>query len=187
MRPAAHVSDGCRVRPAAQLGIVPCVATATHSPQSMPISSPAATAGPWLRLAALSGAAASALAVASGALGLGIAHRALVVIGLPPLVALVVAARVAYPRLLRPAVAALALLIAESAVGGVVALGGNPGWADALHFAVAGIALAAALLAAAACYQGEPLPTGPWRDYVTLTKPRIMSLLLLTAAAGMFA
>jgi protoheme IX farnesyltransferase len=26
----------------------------------------------------------------------------------------------------------------------------------------------------------------PWRDYVALTKPRIMSLLLLTAAAGMF-
>jgi heme o synthase len=26
-----------------------------------------------------------------------------------------------------------------------------------------------------------------WRDYVALTKPRIMSLLLLTAAAGMFA
>ncbi|MBS1869319.1 MAG: protoheme IX farnesyltransferase [Actinobacteria bacterium] len=31
------------------------------------------------------------------------------------------------------------------------------------------------------------LATVPWRDYVALTKPRIMSLLLLTAAAGMFA
>jgi heme o synthase len=175
------------MRPAADLDIVPYVATATASDLSAPISSPAAAPGPWLRLAALSGALASALAVASGALGLGIAHRVLVVLGLPPLVALVVAARIAYPRLLRPAVAALALLIAESAVGGVVALGGNPGWASAMHFAVAGLALAAALLAAAACYQGEPLPTGPWRDYVTLTKPRIMSLLLITAAAGMFA
>ena len=28
------------------------------------------------------------------------------------------------------------------------------------------------------------MPSGPWRDYVTLTKPRIMSLLLLTGAAG---
>src|SRR5207237_281644 len=28
--------------------------------------------------------------------------------------------------------------------------------------------------------------SGPWRDYVTLTKPRIMSLLLLTGAAGFF-
>jgi protoheme IX farnesyltransferase len=27
---------------------------------------------------------------------------------------------------------------------------------------------------------------GPWRDYLTLTKPRVMSLLLLTGAAGMF-
>ena len=175
------------MRPAAELGIVPYVATATGSDLSTPISNPAAATGPWLRLAALSGALASALAVASGALGLGIAHRVLVVLGLPPLVALVVAARVAYPRLLRPAVVALGLLIAESAVGGVVALGGNPDWAAGLHFAVAGLALAAALLAAAACYQGDPLPAGPWRDYVTLTKPRIMSLLLLTAAAGMFA
>jgi len=33
---------------------------------------------------------------------------------------------------------------------------------------------------------GEPLPAGPWRDYVVLTKPRIMTLLLLTGAAGMF-
>ena len=68
-----------------------------------------------------------------------------------------------------------------------MAIGGRPHWAVGAHLAVAGLALAAALLAAAACYRGEPLPTGPWRDYVTLTKPRIMSLLLLTAAAGMFA
>jgi len=33
-----------------------------------------------------------------------------------------------------------------------------------------------------------PTPVAiPWRDYVALTKPRIMSLLLVTAAAGMFA
>jgi protoheme IX farnesyltransferase len=30
-------------------------------------------------------------------------------------------------------------------------------------------------------------PTAPWRDYVTLTKPRIMSLLLVTGACGMIA
>ena len=30
------------------------------------------------------------------------------------------------------------------------------------------------------------MSSGPWRDYVTLTKPRIMTLLLLTGAAGMF-
>ena len=32
----------------------------------------------------------------------------------------------------------------------------------------------------------RPVPACPWRDYVTLTKPRIMSLLLVTGAAGMF-
>ena len=40
--------------------------------------------------------------------------------------------------------------------------------------------------ALAVSFRGEPLPLGPWRDYVTLTKPRIMSLLLITGAAGMF-
>jgi protoheme IX farnesyltransferase len=32
----------------------------------------------------------------------------------------------------------------------------------------------------------QPPPRFPWRDYVTLTKPRIMVLLLLTAGAGTF-
>ena len=46
--------------------------------------------------------------------------------------------------------------------------------------------LAASLLALVLSFRGEPVPFGPWRDYITLTKPRIMSLLLLTGAAGMF-
>src|SRR5581483_3957929 len=143
--------------------------------------------GPWLRLAAIAGALGAGLAVTSGALHLGIAHRVLVAISLPPLVALVLAARFAHPRLLRPAAAALLLVVAESAVGGAVAFGGRPQWAIALHLALAALALAAVLLAAAACFRGEPLPAASWRDYLTLTKPRIMSLLLITAAAGMFA
>src|SRR4029450_11813541 len=38
-------------------------------------------------------------------------------------------------------------------------------------------------------FRGEPVYPGrvAWRDYVTLTKPRIMSLLLITGAGGMFA
>src|SRR6266540_226328 len=56
----------------------------------------------------------------------------------------------------------------------------------AAHLVLAGLSLAAALVAGAACFRGEPVPPAPWRDYVTLTKPRIMSLLLLTGAAGMF-
>jgi protoheme IX farnesyltransferase len=41
-------------------------------------------------------------------------------------------------------------------------------------------------VAAAWCFRGEPVASASWRDYVTLTKPRIMTLLLLTGAAGMF-
>ena len=143
--------------------------------------------GPWLRLAGLGGAFVTALAVASGALHLGIAHRLLVVTALPPLITMVLAARFAHPRLLRPATAALGLVLADSALGGLLAFAGHHPWAVGLHLGVAALAFAAAVLAAAACYRGERQPAGPWRDYVTLTKPRIMTLLLLTAAAGMFA
>ena len=38
----------------------------------------------------------------------------------------------------------------------------------------------------AATMRGEPVSAAPWRDYLTLTKPRVMSLLLLTGACGMF-
>jgi protoheme IX farnesyltransferase len=146
-----------------------------------------ATAGPWLRLDALVAALATGLVVASGALHLGIAHGVLVLVALPLLAALVVAGRLQHPPLLRPAAAALALVLAGSGLGGVVAVAGAPAWAVGLHLALAALAFAATLLAAAACYPGEALPAGPWRDYVALTKPRIMALLLLTAAAGMFA
>ena len=36
-------------------------------------------------------------------------------------------------------------------------------------------------------FRGERVPWGSWRDYVTLTKPRIMSLLLITGFCGMIA
>ena len=57
---------------------------------------------------------------------------------------------------------------------------------DRIHVALASAALAAAAVSAAQCFRGDHRPGGPWRDYVTLTKPRIMSLLLVTGAAGMF-
>ena len=139
--------------------------------------------GPWLRLTALGAAAATALVVVSGPID--VAHRALVLLALPPLVAVVVAAWTAYPQLRAPAAAALGLLLAEIALGGLVALTGA-GWASALHVVFAGLALAASLVLVAATYRGTRVPSGPWRDYVTLTKPRIMSLLLLTGACGMF-
>jgi protoheme IX farnesyltransferase len=130
--------------------------------------------GPWLRLIALGASAAAALAVVSGALSLHTAHRALAALALPPLAALLAAAWVAHRRLLRSSLAALGLFVAAALATG------RP-----LHIAFASLALAAALMATAATFRGEAVPGAPWRDYVTLTKPRIMSLLLLTGACGM--
>jgi protoheme IX farnesyltransferase len=142
--------------------------------------------GAWLRLAALGAAAVTALVVVSGALHLGLPHKALAILALPLLTAVVVAAATAHRQLLGVSAAALGLFAAESAFGGVVALAGRPEWAVALHLAFAGLALAAALLTAVGAFSGERVPAGAWRDYVALTKPRIMVLLLITSAAGMF-
>lgn len=131
--------------------------------------------GPWLRLTALFAAAAVLLAVISGAASLGAAHRVLAALALPPLVALVVAARLAHPRLLVPAVGALVLF-------GVAALVTAPG----LHLALSAVAFAGTLVATVATYRGARVPRAAWRDYITLTKPRIMSLLLVTGLGGMF-
>ena len=131
--------------------------------------------GPWLRLVALTAAFACAAAVVSGALELGSAHRALAALALPPLCALVAAAWIAHRRLLVPTVVALLAFLAAALV--------TP---RPLHLAFAGLALAAALVAVVACFRGEPAPRAVLRDYITLTKPRIMTLLLLTGAAGMF-
>jgi protoheme IX farnesyltransferase len=131
--------------------------------------------GAWLRLTALFASGAVLLAVVSGAASLGAAHRVLAALALPPLVALVVAARIAHPRLLTPAVSALVLF-------GIAALVTAPG----VHLALSAVAFAAALVATAATYRGDPVPRGAWRDYVTLTKPRIMSLLLVTGLGAMF-
>jgi heme o synthase len=132
-------------------------------------------AGPWLRLTALGAAAGTLLAVVSGSLGLGAAHRLLAALALPPLAALVAAAWVAHRRLLGPSLAALVLFGAAALVTG----------SDALHVALAAAAFPATLVAAAESVRGQPVAGGPWRDYVILTKPRIMSLLLVTGACGM--
>jgi protoheme IX farnesyltransferase len=93
----------------------------------------------------------------------------------PPLAAVAVAASWVHRRLLAPSLLALVFFGAAAAVT-----------ADALHAAFASAALAAAAVSAAQCFRGQSVAAGPWRDYVTLTKPRIMSLLLVTGAAGMF-
>jgi heme o synthase len=127
-----------------------------------------------LRLTALAGAAASLLAVISGATGAGAPHRELAALALPPLLALVLAAWFAHRRLLAPALVALFSFLAAAVGTGRV-----------IHVALASLALAAAVVLAALTFRGAEVPRGSVRDYVTLTKPRIMTLLLLTGACGM--
>jgi protoheme IX farnesyltransferase len=132
--------------------------------------------GPWLRLTALAASAATLLAVVSGAAGLGTAHRLLAALALPPLAALLVAAWLSHRRLLAPVVAATGLF-------GAAALVTTRG----AHLALAALAFAATVAVTALVHRPGRVPLGPWRDYVTLTKPRIMTLLLLTGFCGMVA
>jgi protoheme IX farnesyltransferase len=132
------------------------------------------TPGPWLRLTALAGAGATLLAVVSGAAGLGAEHRILAALALPPLVALVVAAWLAHRRLLPAALAALVLFGAAAVLT-----------SDVVHVTAAALSFAAALVVTAATFRGESPARASVRDYLTLTKPRIMSLLLLTGLCGM--
>ena len=137
--------------------------------------------GPWLRLTALAGVVATLLAVVSAHLGTG--HRALAALALPPLAAVTAAAWVNYRRLLPAACVTLALFGLAAAVT-----------AHGLHLALAAMAFAATLVVAAQSWSGAPQTLqqtvaksrrGSVRDYVTLTKPRIMTLLLLTGFCGM--
>jgi protoheme IX farnesyltransferase len=130
------------------------------------------SSGMWMRLTGLAAAGATLLAVISGATGFE--HRLLASLALPPLVALVLAGRLARPRLFVPSLVALMLFGAAALVPG-----------EPLHATLAALAFAGALVAAAQTFRGAHVAPGAWRDYVTLTKPRIMTLLLLTGACGM--
>jgi protoheme IX farnesyltransferase len=145
-----------------------------------------AVPGPLLRVTAVGGAAATGLVVASAALGLTTAHWGIAGVALPLLGATTILARLAYPQLLVRSASAFGLLLLAIALGGVVAWSGSAGWAMALHVGAAGAAFGSASLAAAAAMRGASPPLASVRDYLTLTKPRIMTLLLLTGAAGMF-
>jgi heme o synthase len=125
-----------------------------------------------MRLTGLAAAGATLLAVISGATGFE--HRLLASLALPPLVALVLAGRLARPRLFVPSLVTLILFGAAALVPG-----------EPLHATLAALAFAGALVAAAQTFRGAHVAPGAWRDYATLTKPRIMTLLLLTGACGM--
>jgi protoheme IX farnesyltransferase len=130
--------------------------------------------GAWARGTALAAVAGTALAVVSGAAGWDTAHRVLAALALPPLAALVASAWVTARHLLAPSLVALALF-------GVAALLTG----RSVHLVAATLAFGATSYVAALTFRGSA-STGPLRDYVTLTKPRIMSLLLLTGGAGYF-
>ena len=136
--------------------------------------------GPWLRLSALAGTAGVAVVVATGSWGL--AHDVAAHVTLALLAATALTARIAHPdrpELLGAAAGSFFLF----AAAGLAALAGAPSW---LHVGLGGAALAAASLCAAIAFRGgRPVPRASWRDYVTLTKPRIMVLLLITGAGGL--
>ena len=132
--------------------------------------------GPWLRLTALAASAGTLLAVVSGAAHLGATHRLLAALVAPPLAALLVSAWLTHRALVPATLSAAALFAAAAAAP-----------ARGAHAVLAALALAALLVVTAQSLRGERVPWGSWRDYITLTKPRIMSLLLVTGFCGMIA
>ena len=130
--------------------------------------------GAWARLTAVAAVLGTGLAVVSGAAGWDTAHRVLAALALPPLAALTAIAWVSARKLLPTAIAALVLFGSAALVTG-----------SALHLTFASLAFGATALLAARTFRGH-VEQGPLRDYLTLTKPRIMSLLLLTGGAGAF-
>jgi len=137
--------------------------------------------GPWYRLTALAATASVAVVVTTGDWAL--AHDVAAHVTLALLAGVAVAARLAHrqrPELFASAVGALVLF----SLAGVVGLAGAPAW---FHLGLGALALTAAAVASAVAFRsGTTTQRSSWRDYVTLTKPRIMVLLLLTAATGMF-
>ena len=131
-------------------------------------------AGPWLRLCGVGASAAGVLVVVSGELG--ITHRVLVAVAAPLLVALVLGTWFAHRAVFPLALAALLLFFAAIASW----------WLRPLHLALAAMALAATIVTTSRLYQRRTADTRLVARLRDPTKPRIMSLLLLTGAAGMF-
>jgi heme o synthase len=133
--------------------------------------------GPCARLLAAGAVVGTGLAVVSGAAGWDTAHRLLAGIALPPLAALLVLTWVAARRLLPLSVAAVVLF-------GLAALLTGPD----VHLGIASAAFAVTVVLGFRVF-ADSRSDGRHEtaaDYLTLTKPRVMSLLLLTGAAGAF-
>jgi heme o synthase len=139
------------------------------------------TPGPWYRLTAIGATGGTALVVTTGEWAL--AHDLTAHVTLALLAGVLVAAWFAH-RDRPPLVVSTAAAFALFAAAGLAALAGAP---RLVHLGLGGLALAASAVSTAIAFRrGSALPRPAWRDYLTLTKPRIMVLLLLTAAGGMF-
>ena len=136
--------------------------------------------GPWLRLTAIAAAAGVAVVVATGAWGLAHESTVLVTLALARGAALTARWRTRTARICSGRPAASFFLFS---VAGLVAL------ADAPDLAPRGARRRGARgrrrRTAVVFRGGVPVAAAPWRDYLTLTKPRIMVLLLITGAGGM--
>jgi protoheme IX farnesyltransferase len=131
--------------------------------------------GNWARVTAVGAVAGTALAVVSGAAGWGTAHRLLAALALPWLVALLALAWASARSLLPVTVTAVVLFGLAALVTG-----------RDLHLGFAAAAFAATALLCLQVFRLEAVGRGVAADYVALTKPRVMSLLLLTGGAGAF-
>ena len=123
---------------------------------------------------ALAAVAGTGLAVVSGAAGWDTAHR------------LLAGARAAAARRAARDRLDVGAAPAAGGAGGARPLRarGAPDRAD-VHLVVAALAFAATALLAAQAFRGH-VERAALRDYLTLTKPRVMSLLLLTGGRGVF-
>jgi protoheme IX farnesyltransferase len=149
--------------------------------------------GPWFVAIGLATVATLAAVTVTGDWG-SLPHYGAVLIGLVLLVTGCITAWFAH-RARRRLVAlwflALAVYLGQIATGGLVRLAEDATWASTLHLVAGAGAMLMTVLATVETITPQrlrrPQLAAPrWRDYITLTKPRIMVLLLLTAVGGMF-
>jgi protoheme IX farnesyltransferase len=120
--------------------------------------------------------AGTGLAVVSGAAGWDTAHRLLAGVALPWLVGLMVVAWTANRRLLPASLTAIVFFGLAALLTG-----------RSIHLAAASVAFGASAVACLRVFsEHAPANRGSLADYFTLTKPRVMSLLLVTGAAAIF-
>jgi heme o synthase len=134
-----------------------------------------ATADVSLRVAVYAAALGTLLVVVTGAGAFATAHLLLAAVTVVPLLGVVVAAVRSRLDLVPPALTACATFVLAAAA--------PYHW---LHVAAAAASFAAAAVVVVRLTPRAGVPTAGWRDYLALTKPRIMSLLLLTGCCGLF-